>query len=115
MRRSKLICATMLAFGTAAPGGSALAATGEHNNAAGAATVLAAKVSPGQTIATAAQETGGRAVETAREDEDGKVLFQVHVAQGKSIQEVMIDPEAASARDRLTTSCAIRSRPLSHG
>jgi len=139
MRRSKLICATMLAFSTAAPGGSALAATGEHNNAAGAATVLAAKVSPGQAIATAEQQAGGRVVKLDVEEEKGvhlyeiktisgdrvlnvfvdtatgKVLFQVHVAQGKSIQEVMIDPEAASARDRLTTSCVIRSRPLSHG
>ena len=91
MRRSKLICATMLAFGTVAPVGSALAATGEHNNAAGVAAVLAAKVSPGQAIATAEQQTGGRAVKLDVEEEKGVHLYEIKTISEDKVLNVFVD------------------------
>ena len=57
------------------------------------AAMLAAKVTLTDAIAAAEKEAGGKAIDAGMDDEDGALFIAVNVAQGETIQKVLIDPQ----------------------
>jgi uncharacterized membrane protein YkoI len=53
--------------------------------------VLNAKTSLAQAIAAAEQHTGSKAIDTGLENQDGNIAYEVTVAKGTTVQEVLVD------------------------
>jgi uncharacterized membrane protein YkoI len=64
---------------------------GEHEGGQEIASVLNAKTSLAQAIATAEQQSGGKAIDAGLENENGPMAFAVEVAKDNTIQKVLID------------------------
>jgi uncharacterized membrane protein YkoI len=93
MLRSKIIPAAMaaiIAIGGTAAAVSANAAT-ENERQQEINAVLKAKTSLTQAIAAAERETGGKAVETGLENQDGVMAYEVKIAKGDTLQNVLVD------------------------
>jgi uncharacterized membrane protein YkoI len=98
MLRSKFIPAAMIAVMAVAGSGAAFAASGSKrhheeakNEQVEIDAILKAKTSLAQAIATAEQQTGGKAIETGLENEDGVMAYEIEVANGTTVQKVLVD------------------------
>lgn len=98
MLRSKLLPAAMIAVMAIAGTGAAFAANGSkrhHDEAkdeqAEITAILNAKTSLVQAIAAAEKQTGGKAVETGLENENGVMAYEIEVANGTTVQKVLVD------------------------
>lgn len=91
MLRTHILSAAMAVAIVAGASAAAFAATGEKEDAHDIATVLGAKTSLAEAIATAEQHVGGRAIEASLDDENGGTQFEVEVAKDKTIHKVMVD------------------------
>jgi uncharacterized membrane protein YkoI len=92
MRKSRIISAALVSvilLGGAAGG----YAASEHKDdeAQEIAAVLNAKTSLADAIAAAERHTGAKAIETGIENENGAIAYEVKVAKGNTVQDVLVD------------------------
>ena len=98
MLRSKLVLMAMAAaFALGSATSVAYAAKNEHGDeregAQEIATILSARTSLAQAIATAEQQSGGKAIDAGIEKENGVTAFAIEVAKDNAVQKVLVDLE----------------------
>ncbi len=91
MQRKRFIPALILAAGVATAGGLAYAAqTGVTDNDA-QVNLAQARISLGQAVATAEQHAGGRASRAELQNENGRLVYGVEVADNSKTTDVKVD------------------------
>jgi uncharacterized membrane protein YkoI len=93
MFRPKILQMTAVALIVLGSAGAAYA--GDRDNEIGEqaemATALNANTTLAQAIATAEQKTGGKAVETSVQTHNGGTAYEIKIASGDTLQNVLID------------------------
>jgi uncharacterized membrane protein YkoI len=91
MRRSRILPAAIASIALGGAAAAFAAGEKEFDEQKEITTVLNAKISLAQAIAVAEQQTGGKAFDTGLEKRDGNVAYEVTVAQGTTVQKVLVD------------------------
>jgi uncharacterized membrane protein YkoI len=93
MFRSKILLATLVAALTVAGTGAALAENNgkDTDEQQELSAMTNAKTSLSQAIAAAEQETGGKAIGTGLENQEGPLAYEVEIAKGNTLQNVLVD------------------------
>ena len=91
MQRKNLIPSLIMAVGVATAGGLAYAQQPGVTQNDAMANVAQARISLAQAIATAEQHTGGRASHAALQNENGRLVYGVEIANGATATDVKVD------------------------